>query len=239
MAILAFDTSSKACTIALGTNEKLLIEYTLNLDYTHSDYLLPLIKEALRVADLTINELDAIGVVKGPGSFTGLRIGLTVAKGLAIAANCPIYSFTSLEVLAASYWGVKEPVIATIPAQRGQVYVGQFNCSEGKPKLINDYFIGKLQNEISDLILAHDKVHLISNDNKANTQEIVSLFANKVINNTPFHSYSRASLILPLVVDAIKNKQKPCNTETVEPFYMRLSAAEEQRLERETKNVKS
>lgn len=118
MKSLLIDTSDQVLSIAI-TDEVILGEINLNIKRTHSETLMPYIADLLNLVKVKKNELERIIVSNGPGSYTGVRIGVTVAKTLAVALNLPLYTVSSLFVMAASYRGVVAPVI---DARRGNVY---------------------------------------------------------------------------------------------------------------------
>lgn len=102
MKILGIDTSSMAASVAVIEDNKLICEYTINTKKTHSQKLMPMIENMLSLSDLNVRELDAIAVCEGPGSFTGLRIGMATAKAIAHVNDIPVIGVNSLEVLAAN-----------------------------------------------------------------------------------------------------------------------------------------
>ena len=236
MAILAFDTSSKVCTVALGTAEKILVEFSLNLDYTHSDYLMTLIEQALDTAKLSGKDIEAIGVSVGPGSFTGLRIGLAIAKGLALSWNCDIYPFTSLEILAAGVWGSSDPVLALISAQRGEVYAGLFSTGRGRPHLEHPYFIGRTSHEVRDLLINYENVRVVGNGVVQYLEQMRDIC--QVMPTNPVYDIPRAGVIIVLTANALNRAEQPADIRSLEPFYMRISAAEQNRLAKEQGNEK-
>ncbi|MBL0699280.1 MAG: tRNA (adenosine(37)-N6)-threonylcarbamoyltransferase complex dimerization subunit type 1 TsaB [Desulfosarcina sp.] len=128
MKILAADTATRSCSVALIDNSDLICEQTLISGQTHSRHLMDMIKKAFDLADLTINDLDGFAVTIGPGTFTGLRIGISSMKGLAAAAGKPVAGISSLKALAAqsSFSG---HVCAMIDARRGEVYSGRYSVS--------------------------------------------------------------------------------------------------------------
>lgn len=119
--VLAFDTSGWLGTIALGTADRLLAEITIGVSARHAESLLPSIDSALRQAGVARDDLRAIVVGAGPGSFTGIRIAGATAKGLVAALDVPLYAFSSLSMIAAGA-GTAEPVCAMFDARRGEVY---------------------------------------------------------------------------------------------------------------------
>ena len=102
MKILGIDTSSMAASVAVIEDNKLICEYTINTKKTHSQKLMPMIENMLSLSDLNVREIDAIAVCEGPGSFTGLRIGMATAKAIAHVNDIPVIGVNSLEVLAAN-----------------------------------------------------------------------------------------------------------------------------------------
>jgi tRNA threonylcarbamoyladenosine biosynthesis protein TsaB len=235
VAILAFDTSTKVLTIALAEDDKILVQYRLNVDYTHSEYLMKLIDDSLKIAKLERNEIKAIAVSKGPGSFTGLRIGLAVAKGLNISLGSKIYSYTSLEALAATQIGSKEKVLTVLPAQRGEVYGAFFDVESEKPKIIGQYFLGTPK-ELVDTIKYDGNIKILGEGYDKFFDEFNTLFENKVVSLPKSTMLADSSGLINLINYDLKENSPSENVHTLKPFYMRLSSAEEKRLLKESKN---
>ena len=122
MKILAFDTSTEACTVALWRDGEVLERFERRSQ--HSEHLLAMVDSLLAEAGILLAQLDAIAFGRGPGSFTGLRIGAGVAQGLAFAANLPVVPVSSLTALAQGVDGNK--VLAALDARMGQVYWGAY-----------------------------------------------------------------------------------------------------------------
>ncbi|MGB5615954.1 MAG: tRNA (adenosine(37)-N6)-threonylcarbamoyltransferase complex dimerization subunit type 1 TsaB [Desulfobacterales bacterium] len=126
MKILAVDTATSGCSVALTDGEHLLAEINLFSTQTHSRHLAGMIGEACRLAGLAVGGLDAYAVVKGPGSFTGLRIGVSTVKGLAEAAGRPIVGISALQALAEQAAAPTPLVCPLIDARRGEVYFSTY-----------------------------------------------------------------------------------------------------------------
>ncbi len=124
MKILAIDSSGLVASVAIVTEEKVLAEYTVNNKKTHSQTLLPMLDEIVRLSDQELNEIDAIAVAGGPGSFTGLRIGSSTAKGLGLALNKPIINIPTVDALAYNLYGTDRLICPVMDARRNQVYTG-------------------------------------------------------------------------------------------------------------------
>lgn len=135
MKILALDTASSLGSVALLDGERLVAETLLNVRATHSERLLGQIDQVLQAAELSLTDLDLIAVVRGPGSFTGLRIGLATAKGLAQAAGLPLLGVSALQVLAMNLPLCPMPICAFLDARKKEVYSALFSWRDGQPQL--------------------------------------------------------------------------------------------------------
>jgi tRNA threonylcarbamoyladenosine biosynthesis protein TsaB len=136
--LLTIDTSTTTCSVSLTTGERLVSEALINLGKTHASQLLRMVDAALGDAGLTIMDLDGIGVALGPGSFTGLRVGLATVKGLAMAAEKPVYGFSSLAMLAMNLPWADHPVCPMFDAKKKEVYAALYICRDLPMPLIGD-----------------------------------------------------------------------------------------------------
>lgn len=134
MKVLAVDTSTVIATCAVMEDENLLGEYSLNQNMSHSENLVPMIKEVLDSLKLHVRDIDLYGVAVGPGSFTGLRIGIATVKAFAHVYNKPIVGISTLEALAfnLSFNGL---IVPMIDARRNRVYTGIYRWK--RDRLIN------------------------------------------------------------------------------------------------------
>ena len=132
MKILAVDSSGLVASIALVEDDQMIAEYTVNYKKTHSQTLVPMLDEIKKMIDLDLASLDAIAVVKGPGSFTGLRIGSATVKGLGLALNKPIISVPTVDALSYNAYGTDYLICPIMDARRDQVYTGLYEFSDGK-----------------------------------------------------------------------------------------------------------
>lgn len=129
MTILAIDTTAKAASVCLADEDKIIGEFFINTALTHSQTLMPMTEQLLKNAGVTPDELDAVAVNAGPGSFTGVRIGVAAAKGLAFPNNLPCVSVSTLESMAYNYAGADCVVCAVMDARCSQVYNAIFRVS--------------------------------------------------------------------------------------------------------------
>ncbi len=126
MKILGIDSSGMVASVAILQDDVIIAEYTMNHKKTHSETLLPMIDEIVKTSETKLEELDAIAIAAGPGSFTGLRIGAATAKGLAMAVDKPVIPIKTCEGLAYNMWGAEGLICPIIDARRNQVYTGLY-----------------------------------------------------------------------------------------------------------------
>ena len=144
MKILSIDSSTKAASAAVIDGSKISSEYFLNTGFTHSETLMPMIEAALKHSATKLSDLDLIAVTLGPGSFTGVRIGVASAKGLAFTGNIPVVGVSALEALAYNLKGTKGEFLisAVIDARCSQVYNAIFKyTAEGIERITEDRVI--------------------------------------------------------------------------------------------------
>ena len=126
MLLLGIDTSTFFGSIALTDSDKVIAEHNVNLKTTHSERLLPGIKNLLQETGFTLKQINAIAITIGPGSFTGLRIGLSTAKALAAATGKPLIGVSTLDVLAAGVFAGEGLICAVLDARRGELYTALY-----------------------------------------------------------------------------------------------------------------
>lgn len=134
MKILAIDTSERSCGIAVLNDDNLLAEITMVSRQTHSRHLMEMLDTALKISGLDVSELDVFVSAKGPGSFTGLRIGISVVKGLAYAADKPLIGVSNADALAAQCVLSDIPICVMIDARKSEVYTRCYHCIDLIPE---------------------------------------------------------------------------------------------------------
>lgn len=130
MKILGIESSSLVASAAVVADGITTAEYTVNFKKTHSQTLLPMIDEVVRMLELDLKEIDAIAVSGGPGSFTGLRIGSATAKGLGLALDKPLIHVPTLDAMAYNLYGTQALICPMMDARRNQVYTGLYHHDE-------------------------------------------------------------------------------------------------------------
>lgn len=136
--LLTLDTSTQAGSVALTRGRKLVGELLINVKATHTDRLLGTVRQLLGDAGVGLDEIDAFGVVLGPGSFTGLRVGLATVKGLAMACGKPVLGVSSLRSLALQVPYARHPVCVMLDARKSEVYTGLYDWVTGRPVALVD-----------------------------------------------------------------------------------------------------
>lgn len=231
MRILALDSSGLVASVAIASEEALLAEYTINYKRTHSQTLLPMLDEIIRMADLDISDIDAIAVSAGPGSFTGLRIGSATAKGLGLALDKPIIPIPTVDGLAYNLYGTDKMVCPIMDARRDQVYTGLYEFIDDRLIVISPQkalSIDELVEEINQIgretIFLGDGVpiHRERIENKMkNDYEFAPIHMNR----------QRAGAIAALGLQYYRLGQVE-SADQHQPVYLRMSQAERERAEK-------
>lgn len=134
MKILALDSSGLVASVAIVEEDQTIAEYTVNYKKTHSQTLLPMLDEVVKMIELDMDTIDAIAVAGGPGSFTGLRIGSATAKGLGLALKKPLIHIPTAEGMAYNMYGIAGLICPIMDARRSQVYTGLYEFVEIEDK---------------------------------------------------------------------------------------------------------
>lgn len=232
MKILGIDSSGLVATVAIQSDDILVGEYTIHNKKTHSQTLLPMIQDMLRMAEVPVEELDAIAVAAGPGSFTGLRIGAATAKGLGQALNIPLVAVPSLEGLAYNLAGADALVCPIMDARRNQAYYGIYDVSGEKPVVVGeqdaapiDTVLQKVRETGREIIFVGDGVPVFANRIAEEEGLAYRLGADNV-------RYQKASSVAALGRKYME-QGKGVPAERFVPIYLRLSQAERERMEKE------
>ena len=237
MLILAFETSAKAASAALLQDGTLLGEHYCNTGLTHSQTLLPMAQEVLSACGKTVEQLDAVAVAAGPGSFTGVRIGVAAAKGLAWGREIPCYGVSTLEAMALSLGVWEGTVCCVMDARRNQVYNALFQAREGKlTRLTEDRAIALADLEL-ELARFGGPVFL-TGDGSVLCSNVLGEKLPQLVMPPEHRMHQRASGVALAAYAAFLAGEKPSGAE-LSPNYLRLSQAERERLARESINSKA
>lgn len=220
MKVLGIDTSTLATTISVLDLDELICEYTVNTKKTHSQKLMVMIENMLKVSDINIDDIDLIAVCEGPGSFTGLRIAMATAKAIAHANNLDIISVDSLEVLAKNIEITDKKICCIIDAQKTQVYNGMYKYENDK--LIPLKEIDVL--DIDELLESLNEEFIIVGEAAKKYKEKINA-KNIKISSRP-NNINRASSLCEIAIEKYKKGEDIKNCYQVNPRYIRKSQAE-------------
>ncbi len=226
MLILAFESSAKAASVALCRDGQLISQYSQCSGLTHSRTLLPMAEDMLKNAELTIADVDGFAVAHGPGSFTGIRIGVSAVKGLAWASDKPCVGVSTLEALAWNGVCAGGYVCPVMDARRSQVYNAIFEIKDGRPvRIAPDRPIAL--SELADEVRALGAPVLLLGDGAGLTADYFS--ANGIaFTLTPENIRWQSAWGVAM---AARDKSFGSADELL-PVYLRLSQAERERQER-------
>ena len=233
MKILAIDTSGPACSVALAADGKLLGEIVMNSALTHSETVMPAVDELLSREGIGCAGIDRFAAVAGPGSFTGVRIGVCVVKALAHAAGKPCVCVNALEALAVGAWGAGDVVCPILDARRGQVYCAAFEYRDGAnmpARILPDAAI-----PVSELLsrLPGDRNILFTGDGTAVYEESIARALGSRARFAPVHArVLRASAACVIAAADDASLLPPAR---LAPIYLRAPQAERERGERLTR----
>ena len=233
MLILAFETSAKAASVALMDEHKLLGESYQNTGLTHSQTLMVMAQDLLKQCGKTVSDITAVAVAEGPGSFTGVRIGVAAAKGMSWGGELPCYGVSTLEAMAQSLGAWQGYVCPCMDARRSQVYNALFYVNHGKLERVKQDRAIALAELAEELKALEGPVFLVGDGAKLCHQTLKETVPSLVL--PPEHrQHQRAVGVAMLAAEKIAaGEQGDGNALT--PNYLRLSQAERERLEREQK----
>lgn len=233
MLILAFETSAKASSVALLDEATLLGESYQNTGLTHSQTLMSMAQDLMQSCNLTAADIQAVAVAAGPGSFTGVRIGVAAAKGFAWGRSLPCYGVSTLEAMALQLGIWDGYVLPVMDARREQVYNALFRVRKGKlERCCPDRAISlaELGEEIKKL---SEPVFLVGDGSILCYNVLVEKAPTLIL--PPEHRMHQRATGVGLAACAMIAAGLPGDGAAVQPNYLRLSQAERERLAREQK----
>ena len=227
MLLLAFETSAKAGSVALFDGQKLLGEQYLNSGMTHSQTLLSMAESVLSQCGKTAQEVNAVAVANGPGSFTGVRIGVAAAKGFAWGGEIPIYGVSTLEAMALGLGVFDGYVCPVMDARRAQVYNALFYVNQGVMTRVTEdraIALSDLENELKTL---EKPIFLVGDGSNLCYNTLIEAIPNLVL--PPESKLHQRAVGVGL---AALQQNAPDAPEALAPNYLRLSQAERERNEK-------
>lgn len=228
MRILALDTSTNVATVAILEDDVIIGEYSCNKGKTHSQRLMPMIQSLLEKVGLSATDMDAFAASIGPGSFTGLRIGVTTVKAMAFAAEKPVISIHTLDALAYNLTMSEALICPIIDARNSQVFTAVFRFINGKLERLTDY-LGIHINELVDIIRPMEgEVVLLGDACNMHKDYFTLELGERVSIAPPNIALAKASSVAVLARNAfLEGKLENCYD--MVPFYLRKSQAEREK----------
>jgi len=226
--ILALDSTAEVSTVCVCEGERLISEITVNTGNTHSQALLPALEQALKMAELSVDDIDIFACSSGPGSFTGVRIGVATVKGIAYGKNKPCVSVSTLEALAYNLIDLDGIICPVMNARRSQVYNALFECQDGKMRrLCVDRALSI--SELDDELATQDKPIYLCGDGYEITQK--GFMKTQICHVSERRRYQSAYSVAQAALKKYSDGQYVGDSELV-PIYLRPSQAERERHER-------
>ena len=235
MLTLAFETSAKAASVALTENEKLLGESYQNTGLTHSQTLMVMAEDLLKQCGKTVSDLTAVAVAEGPGSFTGVRIGVAAAKGLSWGGELPCYGVSTLEGMAVSLGIYEGHICACMDARRSQVYNALFLVSGGAVERVTEDRAIALVDLKTDLEHIDGPIFLVGDGAVLTHKTLSDEIPNLIL--PPEHRLHQRAVGVALLAEKKQENGETGDGNALSPNYLRLSQAERERAER-MQNVK-
>ena len=231
MLILAFETSAKAGSVALLQEGKLLAESYQNTGLTHSQTLLSMAQTMLKSCGLTPQQVQAVAVAAGPGSFTGVRIGVAAAKGFAWGLELPCCGVSTLEAMAENLGVFDGYVLPVMDARRSQVYNALFLAEQGKLTRVREDRAISLEELAADLETLEKPVFLVGDGSSLTYNTLKEKLPRLVL--PPEHRLHQRAAGVAIAAEKMLQRGESCDAAALQPNYLRLSQAERERLERE------
>ena len=230
MRILAFETSAKAGSVALLDGYTLLGESYQNTGLTHSQTIMTMARDLIATCGCTPQDVEAVAVAAGPGSFTGVRIGVAAAKGFAWGSELPCYGVSTLEAMALTLGVYEGLVVGVMDARRSQVYTATFRAEKGRlTRLTEDRAISlaQLGEELKD---EHAPIYLVGDGSILAHNTLLPLIPDLIL--PPEHRMHQRAAGVGLAAAQMIEQKLPGNGAELTPNYLRLSQAERELMEK-------
>lgn len=235
MLILAIDSATPTASVAISEDGRILYESYINYKKTHSETLMPMVDLALKACEKSLDDISAIAVTVGPGSFTGLRIGLAAVKALAVTKNIPVIGISTLELLAHNATSPSRLLVAPLlDARKQEVYTAFYACggeSESPVKLSDEMAISPAEfiNRAKDYLSSSEygKIVLIGDGIAPYKSFFEEELKKKIAYLPEFVTFPKASVLADLArIHINRNPAEFLNILSAKPIYLRLSEAE-------------
>lgn len=234
MVILGLESSAPSASAAVVKDGKVLSAMSLNVGLTHSVTLLPLVRQALEGACLSLDDVDAVSVANGPGSFTGIRIGVAAAKGLAQPSEKPCVPVSTLEAIAYPLLDSECIAAAVMDARCSQVYCALFDCSRGAiTRLTQDEAFSLAV--LGEKLAAYSKKVVLIGDGADIAYDFLQEKTGNLYKASALYRYQTAASVA-LIAEKRFLQHQVCTPDELAPVYLRLSQAERELKKKKEKN---
>lgn len=225
MKILAIESSGVTASCAVSIDDKILGEYTLGHKKTHSEKLMPLIERLLEDLEMDIRDIEGIAVSEGPGSYTGLRIGAAIGKGLAYALNIPVIAVPTMMSLAANIYDTCKYIVPVIDARSGRVYSGVYRWENSMLAAVKEQFPANVD-ELAEIINGFKTKVILNGDGAAIYRKMFEdMLEISPVFSPEYCNYLKASSLAALGYAMAKEGRVVAASE-FSPKYLRLAQAE-------------
>lgn len=221
--ILAFETTSHVASVAVLEEDLLLGEFTINHPKTHSQKLMPMLEMLLKSLELTIKDFDYLAVTSGPGSFTGVRIGVATVKALAQPHKIPVVAVSSLEAMAQGFKGFKGLICPMLDARKNEVYTALYQWENGSLKVVQKDHAIDPREWVKTLALMDEEVMLVGDALPKYTELYQDVLKEKLHIAPPAYNRQKASLVAQ---SALGKLETAVAYDVVPTEYLRKSEAE-------------
>ena len=231
MKILGIDSSGLVASAAIADEKNIIAEFTVNNKQTHSQTLLPMIEKVVDMSGIELEQIDAIAIAAGPGSFTGLRIGSATAKGIGLALKKPVVSVPTLEGLAYRVSVFDGIICPIMDARRNQVYTGIYKMDKGNLVCLSEQKAVEIH-EIMEELEKYDEKVIFLGDGVEVQRETIEKEFKKEYCFAPIHLSKQSAAAVAVLGDIYFNQGKAEDAAEHKPIYLRKSQAEREREER-------
>ncbi|NLA84600.1 MAG: tRNA (adenosine(37)-N6)-threonylcarbamoyltransferase complex dimerization subunit type 1 TsaB [Clostridiales bacterium] len=228
MKVLAIDSSSVIAGVAVMDDNQLLYEIYHHNKKNHSEILMSMVEKCLDSCALKLSEIDVYAVSEGPGSFTGLRIGISTVKGLAQATDKPVAAIPTLDAMAWNIVGTNDLICPIMDARRNQVYSCLYRIEGEEYIRLMPYIALSIDELIDRLIVYKQPVRFIGDGIRPYRSILEEFLGEYALFAPPYLAYQRASVIAFLGFEAAR-AGKTVDYNSLKPFYLRKSQAEQKR----------
>ena len=232
MNLLAIDASGIAGSVAYLKNGKLAGEYYFCDKLTHSQTIMPMLEHMKSLIQIDLEEVDAVAVTAGPGSFTGLRIGVTAAKALALALEVPIVGVPTLDVIAHGICFTQHYICPIMDARRNQVYTALYKWNNDELERLTEHMATDINEYLESLKSYEGKVIFLGDGVSVYKETIQNILGDKAMFAPSFCNLQHAS-VLGAIAQQLYEEGKSEDPSTFVPMYLRKSQAEREKEERE------